>query len=159
MIRVLFVMQVNADAHEGVSASVNPIYGAGSRIKTTARITTRFILIRSAICCSPPLRLNLRKAERRCQHRRSASCWWETYATLCPRIRDNSPVSAEPRCVLSAVSCARYASLPGLTVLYFSRPDKAVTPPSGNFCTCLGYRDSLSIRFQRFKDMRPAAPG
>lgn len=80
MIRKAFVMQVNADAHEEYQRRHNPIWPELEAVlKSTARITTRFISIRSAICCSPPLRLNPRALECRCQHRRLPALV-ETYA-------------------------------------------------------------------------------
>jgi hypothetical protein len=63
MIRKAFVMQVNPDAHEEYQRRHNPIWPELEAVlKATARTTTRFISIKSAICCSPRWRLNPKRA-------------------------------------------------------------------------------------------------
>lgn len=88
MIRKAFVMQVNADAHEEYQRRHNPIWPELEAVlNLTARITTRFISIRSAICCSPPLRLNPRSAGTPLPAPTFASVGGNICVTLCPRIR------------------------------------------------------------------------
>ncbi len=111
----------------------------------------------SAICCSPPLRLNSRSAGTPL-----------LAPTLLPALvvkhmcdvmpanpGCNSPVSAELKEVFYLQSCAPVAQATGPTVLFLQAGIRRLLRRHPAISPCSGYQIAWSIRFQRFKDMRP----
>lgn len=134
MIRKAFVMQVNADAHEEYQRRHNPIWPELEAVLKSHGAHHYAIyldqernLLFATVEIESEERWNAVASTDVCQR------WWKHMRDVMPANPDNSPVSAELKGVLSAVSrVPGGASLPGLR-FYFCRPDKAVTPPSGNF--------------------------
>lgn len=158
MIRKAFVMQVNADAHEEYQRRHNPIWPELEAVLKSHGAHHYAIyldqernLLFATVEIESEERWNAVASTDVCQR------WWKHMRDVMPANPDNSPVSAElKRCSICSKSCARWRKLTGPTVLFFvGRIRRLRRHPA--ISILLRYQDSLSIRFQRFKDMRLVA--